>query len=500
MDAIGSTKTDDRVRKSRVLECYYWLGSQKNTLNQTSSKTAAESVLSLPAPETSHSKSRLPTLNSSRQPSVLLATACSGGTIAAVRLLAANGFKVGVISSSGVRLSAASWSRGAARSYAAPAENSHLFLQRLLEVGADDPNQILLATSDETAWLYTEHAAELGQYFCVYQPSMTTLRRILDKKLFSEAAITAGVSVLPTWQPRTLDELRILSPSLPYPILIKPRTHVHRIRNDKGRVVHSMAELMHEYPRFIHREHVRSAESALLPDAGLPILQKFVSVAAEGVCSISGFIDRTGELFVTRRSTKILQRSQPVGVGVCFESLPADPVLSSVVRRLCLELGYFGVFEVEFLRYDEGWAAIDFNPRFFNQLGMDIRRGMPLPLFACLDAAGETAALREAVSKAQAEPEDTETVFCDGFTLRAILAARRLTGRISPEELTYWRDWIQRHAASTVDVARDRDDWVPSVVHALSEIFLGLRAIPKFLRMTPRASPEVARTSVERQA
>src|ERR1700692_4939328 len=108
--------------------------------------------------------------------------------IAAVRHLAANGFKVSVISSSSARLSAASWSRGVARSYAAPAENdSHSFLRRLLAVGAGDRNQILLATSDETAWLYTENAAELKKYFCVYQPSMTTMRRILDKKLFSEA-------------------------------------------------------------------------------------------------------------------------------------------------------------------------------------------------------------------------------------------------------------------------------------------------------------------------
>ena len=86
-------------------------------------------------------------------------------------------------------------------------------------------------------------------------------------------------------------------------------------------------------------------------------------------------------------------------------------------------LGYFGIFEVEFLWFDGRWAAIDFNPRLFNQIGMDIRRGMPLPLLACLDAAGETALLREAVAKAQ-EEDDEQTVFCDRFTLRAILLAQ----------------------------------------------------------------------------
>ena len=158
-------------------------------------------------------------------------------------------------------------------------------------------------------------------------------------------------------------------------------------------------------------------------DANLPILQQFVRVGSEGVHSVTGFIDRTGELFVTRSATKVFQRSQPVGVGVCFESRPPSPALSDAVRRLCRELGYFGIFEVEFLWFDGRWAAIDFNPRLFNQIGMDIRRGMPLPLLACLDAAGETTSLREAVAKAQTE-DDEQTVFCDRFTLRAILFAQ----------------------------------------------------------------------------
>ena len=45
-------------------------------------------------------------------------------------------------------------------------------------------------------------------------------------------------------------------------------------------------------------------------------------MGSQAVQSITGFIDRTGEHFVTRRSVKIFQRSQPVGVGVCHRSLP----------------------------------------------------------------------------------------------------------------------------------------------------------------------------------
>ena len=417
---------------------------------------------------------------------VLLASASSGGTIAANRHLGANGFDVRIVSSH--RLGAAAWSRHATRAYSAPLESeSQQFLERLLALGASDPGQILLPTSDETAWLYTLNAAELGRYFRVVQPSIAVLLNILDKKLFADAAIRAGLAVLPSWDPRNIDDVAALAPTLTYPILIKPRTHVHRLRNDKGVVVYSARELIDQYRRFVNREQAGVANDHLLRDANLPILQQFVRVGGEGVRSVTGFVDRTGELFVTRCATKVFQRSQPVGVGVCFESLPPDPALSGAVRRLCRELGYFGIFEVEFLWFDGHWAAIDFNPRLFNQVGMDIRRGMPLPLLGCLEAAGETGALREAVAEAQVE-HDEQTVFYDRFTMRAILFAQTMTAQISNEDRAYWRAWTRQHAGHAVDFVADDSDPMPGVIHALSEIYLGLKSLPRFLHSTPDTS------------
>ena len=427
----------------------------------------------------------------SSRPTVLLASASSGGTIAAVRHLGVSGFDVGVVSSD--RLGAAAWSRYAARTYSAPPEGENQrFLETLLAIGANEPGQILLPTSDETAWLYTASADELGRYFRLAQPPLPVLLNILDKKLFAEAATRAGVPVLPSWDPQTVNEVANLAPSLPYPMLIKPRTHVHRLRSDKGVVVDSANDLIDQYERFLDRERTRSADNApLMRNAKLPILQQFVRVGGEGVHSITGFIDRTGQLFVTRGATKVFQRSQPVGVGVCFESRPPSPSLSESVRRLCRELGYFGIFEVEFLWFNGSWAAIDFNPRLFSQIGMDIRRGMPLPLFACLDIADETSRLREAIAKAQ-EERGEQTAFFDRFTLRAILLAKAMTGRISPKDRIHWRDWIERHSAHAVDFSADEADPFPELVHVLSEIYLGLKSFPRFLRLTPRASSQTA--------
>ncbi len=327
----------------------------------------------------------------------------------------------------------------------------------------------------------------LAKYFRLHQPSIETMERILDKKLLADAAQEAGLAVLPTWEPRSFSDVLATAPTLPYPILIKPRTQVRRSRNDKGMVATSKTELIENFREYMSLEHAEG-DDHVLPDSSLPLLQYFVDIGAEGVYSVSGYIDKTGEHFVTRQATKVFQRSRPAGVGVCFESLPTDPALSEAVHRLCRKLGYFGIFEVEFIRFDGRWAIIDFNPRLFNQAGMDAHRGMPLSLFAYLEAAGRTSDLREAIAMARENDRDHPAVFYDRFTLQAILTAKTLTRRASREERRYWRNWRKQHASHSIDFAADKADLMPGVIHAFAETILGVKAFRKFFRSTPRVA------------
>lgn len=423
---------------------------------------------------------------------VLLATGSSGGTISAVRELSRNGLKVALISS---RLfSPASWSRHTAVSYRGPREQENRkFLDLLLRIGASSPGRVLLATSDETAWLYTRNALLLSQYFRLRQPSVETMERLLDKKLLADAAMEAGLAVLPTWEPQSFSDVVASAPTLPYPILIKPRTQVRRLRNDKGMVACSEEELTENFREYLSQEQAedQAEENSLFqPNIAIPLLQQFIDIGPEGVHSVSGYIDETGELYVTRHATKVFQRSQPAGVGVCFEARPEHPELTAAVYRLCRELRYFGIFEVEFIRCNGQWAVIDFNPRLFNQAGMDAHRGMPLALFAYLDAAGKTAELCNAIAAAKAADQDRPAVFYDRYTLKAILVAKALTRRSSPEERQYWSNWMKNHAGHSIDVAADKLDRMPGMVHAFSETILGLRALRRFFRSSsPVAVP-----------
>ena len=389
----------------------------------------------------------------SKSLSVLLASASSGGTIAAVRHLGANGFDVRVISSH--RLGAAAWSRYAARAYSAPPESeSQRFLERLLAIGAADPGQILLPTSDETAWLYTVNAAELGAIFL----HLSTL----DRGSAEYPRQEAFCGCRDQRRARCVAELgsakhrrsRGVGADL---ALSDPYKAAHACpppqERQGGRCLFG-SELIDQYQRFVDREQARAADNPLLPDASLPILQQFVSVGSEGVHSVTGFIDRTGELFVTRRATKVFQRSQPVGVGVCFESLPPAPrcrmpfaasVESSVIS---------------------GSSRSNFS-------GSTGVGRQSTSTRACLIRSGWTSAAAchfrfSPASTPRAKPQpcamqwrrrrrssDEQAVFCDRFTLRAILLAQTMTSRISPEDRAYWRAWIKQNAAHTVDVAAD---------------------------------------------
>ena len=87
-----------------------------------------------------------------KRPSVLLGSASSGGTIAALRHLAGHGVGVNVIVDH--PFCAAGWSRYAARRYAGPVESDNIrYLVRLLAIGKADPGQVLLPSDVLDAFL-----------------------------------------------------------------------------------------------------------------------------------------------------------------------------------------------------------------------------------------------------------------------------------------------------------------------------------------------------------
>jgi predicted ATP-grasp superfamily ATP-dependent carboligase len=409
---------------------------------------------------------------------VLLARPGYGGTIAAIRDLAQDQIPVAVLAES--LLDCGRWSKyvSATIPTGTQADPKALLasLGKLTEAGTCPVAAVLLPSCDSSAWTYAAHSDKLTRHFRLYAPPFETMNTILDKGLFETACTHAAVPVLKSWTVKNEGALAQVADTLQFPLIIKPRTHVRRRRNDKGEVVANHDQLVRALRRIGRSDRFYDAEGDHDNNQEF-FLQQFVDVFPRGVLSVTGFIDRSGTHFVARAARKVLLRSEPAGVGVCFESTPLDPALAEQTARLCRNLRYFGVFEVEFIWDGSRWAAIDFNPRFFNQMALDIARGLPLARLCYYDAIGDSQRLSALLEQALAAAPEDKLCMRDGFTMALVLTFRRLTGRMSRSDRLGWHKWSRSNRGGMKDLIRAGDDpWVWPV-HMMSEVMFGLRKL-----------------------
>ena len=413
-------------------------------------------------------------------PPALLARPGFGGTVAAVRDLGRGGIPVSTLACGA--LSCASASKYVRERFTfGPRFDPASLLEALLAIGAGRKNlgktrDVLLPVCDISAWTYAAHADALSPYFSVYAPPLATLNRLLDKTAFEQACAEAGISILKSWTVRSRTELEALADMLVFPLIAKPRAHVNRTRNDKGLVAHSYAQLLSSIEAIEANEPI-FADGEIDGKISGYFFQQFVDIGSDGVLSVAGFSDRSGTQFVARAARKVMLRSEPAGVGVCFESVELDPALADAVARLCRQLGYFGVFEVEFIRCGDDWAAIDFNPRFYNQMGLDIARGLSLARLCYYDAIGDKAALGALMAQARTDMAAEKFRLYDGFTMAMIIVIRSLTGAMSQAERQRWRRWKAADPSRLIDLYRAADDRWVWPVHMASEFCLGLQKL-----------------------
>jgi D-aspartate ligase len=412
------------------------------------------------------------------------------GTLAAVRCLGRHGIPLTI---AGEEVFApARWSRYATRwTRCPPATNPERLLAWLLEFGERAPGHFLYATSDDLAFLFASHVAALGEHFCLYQPPLTSVVRALDKKLLYEACEAAGLETAPTWYPASEDEALRSVPQRHFPLILKARTQVRRVWQDKGIVVWTREELPAAWRAHQLRSVYRPGVEDVFGDVTKPMVQRYFPGGAASIYSIAGFIDRTGELFAARAAVKVLMRTRPVGIGLAFEAAPLEPELAEKVARLCRVIGHFGAFEVEFVRDGERRMVIDFNPRFYHQMAFDVARGLPLPLLAWHAARGDRAALADRVAEAARTPDDDPLIYCPRFVFGLSLATQRLVGSVTRAEQDRWERWYAQHRSRAVDASASAHDWLPGLVHATAEIWPQVLALGRFVRASrhQKASP-----------
>jgi D-aspartate ligase len=404
-----------------------------------------------------------------------------GGTLAAVRCLGRAGIPVTVASvGSG---EPAAWSRWTTRRVRCPRPSDpQRFMDWLLRFGDREPGHVLYPTSDDLAYLFARRASEIRRSFLVYQPPASTVLALLDKKSLLLAARRSGIESAATWFPDDDGALERIAREARFPLLIKPRTQLMWPTLHKGTRVDRPQDLLHMYSAYLRTRRHSPALLAERPDVARPMLQEYHSEAEEQIESVAGFINASGETFVARAATKVLQQPRRLGIGVCFEDAPLEPAAAGAIAALCRDTGYCGVFEAEFIRSADRRLLIDFNPRYYNQMGFEIARGLPLPLLVHAAACGDEPRLRAAALRTRAPHEGEAQAYCHRSAMAMIVGAQRLSGRMGARDVQRWRAWAARHHDRAIDPVFDPEDKLPGLLATARQLGQAMRHPRAFYR------------------
>lgn len=416
---------------------------------------------------------------STRQ-SILLTQPDYCGTLAAARCLGRAGYDVVMSGSS--RQSPGMFSKYIQKRLRSPSfTDSSAWLEWLIETGRNSPGMVLYPTSDDLAWLQALHADRLAPHFRTWAPKVEVYERLLDKAALHEACARVGLETPTTFAPLGDAALEQAVQAAPLPVLIKQRTQILSTTNDKGVLVHERGALAGEFRAFRAHNRHHAALTERMPNASEPLIQQYFSEGISGSLQVSGFIDETGKLFAARAAKKLLQRPKTLGISLCLEATPLDPKLAEQVRQLCLDVGYFGVFGVEFLQVHGRPLLIDFNPRYYHFMALDVARGLRLPLLTTLAALGQRDELAREVERAQHDVSQVNS-FTYRFQLTELLLAQSATGTMPLSQSMDWWRWYREHRGSLVDAIDDPEDHLPHLVDVVTGVMRRVRHPATFIR------------------
>lgn len=411
------------------------------------------------------------------------------GTLAAARCLGANGVHVRLADET--RFSRTAASRFVTEFHRTPAvADAPAFLRDLLERGPALAGAVLHPASDELVFLFAQAREQLSAHYTLFMPSLPSLYRILNKERLHEACVKVGCPVPRTWCPKSESELdAIVAEAAAHGVkpMLKPKTQVQLRSGQKGAEIPDGSDLRSSFHSFVANNPYGDELVAHDPDVVLPMVQEFMPGAAQGIYSVAGFATAEGRV-VARASRKILQRPRRLGIGLCFEAAPLSAELVATIGALCKELGYAGIFEIEFVDHEGAPRLIDFNPRAYSQMAFEVERGLPLPLLHWLSATGQDAERDRVLDAADAwQARDPGNQVYTHSLLLELVEAGQLASRVARgPERENWLGWMRAHRGRLTDAVRAPGDPKPVLVDAAQHARQFLRHPRSFLRSLSR--------------
>lgn len=413
---------------------------------------------------------------------ILLGNANYYGTLAAVRSLGRAGIKVVTVDPS--RICHGRFSRYSSQHLTCPAfEELRVWAEWLSQKARVGPRRAIYATSDAVSFALARYRDELSAGLDLYQPRLETIMSILDKGLLMQNAQAVGIETPPTWFPQNSAEAGKMAKDAGATILIKPRSQLAQRTKTKGTMIESRGQRVQSIFDSYMKDQSTNSEFAKQCSASMaPLLQPYYPEAVENVYSLCGFREKIGGAVIMRAARKIVQQPRNIGVGLCFEPALVDPHLADQAKRLCERIGYYGVFEIEFLLVEGKAKLIDFNGRLYNQIAFDIHRGMELPTLAYAAATKNQAEVTRLMAHGNSGDHEHAAGFCNHFVLATLVKMQRILRKMSRKEAAHWLNWSRGSHGAIVDPVKDPTDPLPAFVDVARYLSRALKHPRAFVR------------------
>lgn len=333
-------------------------------------------------------------------------------------------------------------------------EDAEVFLPWLKAEVAKNKITLVAPTSDLIAF----YMGEFPECFPAEQqqgmPSRESILNMLFKDRFDAACKAHGMAAPWTASPASIEEALSQGASLPYPVILKPKSHVG-VGWARGQVVRDELELRKHYKPY-PVDPKRAMMMNRFPELQWPMIQEYIPEALKHLYSISGLIDKEGQLVAYGGSRKTLQWPPTLGVGVVFEGWHEEAPIQAGLKFAQAVLGR-GIFELELIydRRTNNYVAIDLNPRAHGHITFDIARNNDLPLWWYRMARGER------VPRQPAPKDDVRWLHAIPYHVGHLIGMAK-----GPSRRDKLSSYVKNMQGKTVDIINDVGDPLPSVAHA----------------------------------
>jgi predicted ATP-grasp superfamily ATP-dependent carboligase len=280
-------------------------------------------------------------------------------SLAAVRALAADRWRVGIGAPQPDGLAAISRHLSAFHAVPAPETGLDAFAAAIRRAVGDGGYDLVFASSDPDVLALS--AVRDSVPAVVPYPGDAALRRALDKLELTAAAKRAGLAV-----PRTSTgdgaDLRL-------PVIVKERLHGGPVgRAASSSVVGQLAE---------DRATVQTLLAYIRARGADPLVQEFVPGR---LCALTVLCDDDHRIVARVQQEALRIWPGDVGTSARARTVAIDEALSAGVAQVLKDLRWFGLAQLQFVRPRDGPPqVIDLNGRFYGSLELAVAAGANLP-------------------------------------------------------------------------------------------------------------------------